>query len=234
VRLLIVEDEADLAQMLADGLRHEGFGVDVAGDGASALALLGTTDVDVVVLDRDLPVLHGDAVCRALVAAGHPARILMLTASGTLSDRVTGLDLGADDYLAKPFNPRELLARIRAILRRVSAEVPDTDERRRLHFSGWTLDVSLRQVLSPEGARIAVTGAEFDLLHALCLRPGRVLSRDQLLDLTQGRTAGPFERSIDVLISRIRQKIERDTRNPEFIRTIRSGGYLFTPEVTRS
>ncbi len=94
--------------------------------------------------------------------------------------------------------------------------------------------MSLRQLLSPEGARVAITGAEFDLLHALCLRPGRVLSRDQLLDLTQGRAAGPFERSIDVLVSRIRQKIERDTRNPEYIRTIRSGGYLFTPEVTRS
>src|SRR6478735_9553836 len=118
VRLLIVEDEVDLAQMLADGLRHEGFGVDVAGDGASALALLGTTDVDVVVLDRDLPVLHGDAVCRALVAAGHPARILMLTAAGTLSDRVAGLDLGADDYLAKPFAYIELLARLRALGRR--------------------------------------------------------------------------------------------------------------------
>jgi len=160
--------------------------------------------------------------------------ILMLTAKSEEIDRIVGLEIGADDYLGKPFNPRELLARIRAILRRKGSEPQDGDGARRFHFSGWTLDVGLRQVLSPEGARIAITGAEFDLLHALCLRPGRVLSRDQLLDLTQGRAAGPFERSIDVLVSRIRQKIERDPRNPEIIRTIRSGGYLFAPEIGRS
>ena len=167
--------------------------------------------------------------------AEHPGLpVVIMTAYASVRDAVELVKEGAFDYVAKPFNPRELLARIRAILRRASAEPQADDGARRLHFVGWTLDVSLRQVLSPEGARIAITGAEFDLLHALCLRPGRVLSRDQLLDLTQGRAAGPFERSIDVLISRIRQKIERDSRNPEIIRTIRSGGYLFTPEVTRS
>jgi len=179
-----------------------------------------------------LPGEDGLSLCRRLRTTS-TVPVLMLTAKAEEIDRIVGLEIGADDYLGKPFNPRELLARIRAILRRGSGAEDETGVRR-LHFLDWTLDVSLRQLVSPEGARIAVTGAEFDLLHALCLRPGRVLSRDQLLDLTQGRAAGPFERSIDVLISRIRQKIERDPRSPEIIRTIRSGGYLFTPEVTRA
>ena len=232
-RILIIDDDARLAAMVSDYLAAAGFTVEQRLTGQEGLAAAGRTGPDAVILDLMLPDLNGFEVCRRL-RAGSDVPILMLTARGEDTDRIVGLELGADDYLAKPFNPRELLARIRAILRRVAAEAPDTDERRRLHFSGWTLDVSLRQVLSPEGARIAITGAEFDLLHALCMRPGRVLSRDQLLDLTQGRAAGPFERSIDVLISPVRQTIERDTRNPEFIRTIRSGGYLFTPEVTRS
>jgi two-component system OmpR family response regulator len=231
--ILVVEDDREISALVARYLRGNECRVTLAGDGNEMDRALAESRIDLIVLDLMLPGEDGLSLCRRLRTSSQ-IPILMLTAKSEEVDRILGLELGADDYLAKPFNPRELLARIRAILRRVAAEVPDTDERRRLHFSGWTLDVSLRQVLSPEGARIAVTGAEFDLLHALCLRPGRVLSRDQLLDLTQGRTAGPFERSIDVLISRIRQKIEHDTRNPEFIRTIRSGGYLFTPEVTRS
>lgn len=231
--ILVVEDDREIANLVARYLRGNACRVTLAGDGAEMDRALVDARVDLIVLDLMLPGEDGLSLCRRLRGSS-AIPILMLTAKAEEIDRIVGLEIGADDYLAKPFNPRELLARIRAVLRRSAADAPDEAEVRRLHFVGWTLDASLRQVLSPEGARIAITGAEFDLLHALCLRPGRVLSRDQLLDLTQGRTAGPFERSIDVLVSRIRQKIERDSRNPEIIRTIRSGGYLFTPEVTRS
>ena len=232
--ILLVEDDREISALIARYLRANECRVSLAGDGRDMDRVLSDARVDLIVLDLMLPGEDGLSLCRRLRQSS-AVPILMLTAKAEEIDRIIGLELGADDYLAKPFNPRELLARIRAILRRgAAAEAPGDDEARRLHFAGWTLDISLRQVLSPEGARIAITGAEFDLLHALCLRPGRVLSRDQLLDLTQGRAAGPFERSIDVLVSRIRQKIERDSRNPEIIRTIRSGGYLFTPEVGRS
>ncbi|MCJ2006316.1 response regulator [Methylobacterium sp. E-041] len=231
--ILIVEDDREIANLVARYLRGNACRVTLAGDGAEMDRALADGRVDLIVLDLMLPGEDGLSLCRRLRASS-AIPILMLTAKAEEIDRIVGLEIGADDYLAKPFNPRELLARIRAVLRRTGNEVAEEEGARRMHFVGWTLDVSLRQVLSAEGARISITGAEFDLLHALCLRPGRVLSRDQLLDLTQGRSAGPFERSIDVLVSRIRQKIERDSRNPEIIRTIRSGGYLFTPEVTRS
>ncbi len=231
--ILIVEDDREIANLVARYLRGNACRVTLAGDGAEMDRALADGRVDLIILDLMLPGEDGLSLCRRLRETS-AVPILMLTAKAEEIDRIVGLEIGADDYLAKPFNPRELLARIRAVLRRTGNEVVEEEGVRRMHFVGWTLDVSLRQVLSAEGARISITGAEFDLLHALCLRPGRVLSRDQLLDLTQGRSAGPFERSIDVLVSRIRQKIERDSRNPEIIRTIRSGGYLFTPEVTRS
>lgn len=232
--ILVVEDDREISALVARYLRANECRVSLAGDGRGMDRALADSRVDLIVLDLMLPGEDGLSLCRRLRGASS-IPILMLTAKAEEIDRIVGLEIGADDYLAKPFNPRELLARIRAILRRGSgAEAGGDDGARRLRFLDWTLDVSLRQLLSPEDARIAITGAEFDLLHVLCLRPGRVLSRDQLLDLTQGRAAGPFERSIDVLISRIRQKIESDPRNPEIIRTIRSGGYLFTPPVTRS
>jgi two-component system OmpR family response regulator len=231
--ILVVEDDREISALVARYLRANDCRVTLAGDGREMDRRLADSRVDLVVLDLMLPGEDGLSLCRR-IRQNSTVPILMLTAKAEEIDRIIGLEIGADDYLGKPFNPRELLARIRAILRRGSATESSADEGvRRLSFLGWTLDISLRQLLSPEAARVAITGAEFDLLHALCLRPGRVLSRDQLLDLTQGRAAGPFERSIDVLISRIRQKIESDPRNPEIIRTIRSGGYLFTPEVNR-
>jgi two-component system OmpR family response regulator len=159
----------------------------------------------------------------------------MLTSRGEDIDRILGLEMGADDYLAKPFNPRELLARIKAVLRRRSLEPASTESGpgRILAFAGWHLNIRLRELLSPEGARVTVTTAEFELLHAFCEGAGRVLSRERLLDLTQGRPAGPYERSVDVLVSRLRQKIEPDPKHPQMIKTVRSGGYLFTPEVER-
>jgi len=202
VRLLIVEDEADLAQMLADGLRHEGFGVDVAGDGASALALLGTNDVDVVVLDRDLPVLHGDAVCRALVTAGHPARILMLTASGTVSDRVAGLDLGADDYLAKPFAYVELVARIRALGRRGG-----TGGRGQiLECEGVRLDPD-RRIAERDGRPIRLTPKEMGVREVLLQADGGVVTTSELLDEVWEE---PLDRSrsiVKVVIFALRRKL---------------------------
>lgn len=231
--ILVVEDDREISALVARYLRGNDCRVSLAGDGREMDRVLADARVDLIVLDLMLPGEDGLSLCRRLRANSN-VPVLMLTAKTEEIDRIVGLEIGADDYLGKPFNPRELLARIRAILRRGAAPERHDDAARRLHFQGWTLDAGLRQLLSPEGARVAITGAEFDLLQALCLRPGRVLSRDQLLDLTQGRAAGPFERSIDVLVSRIRQKIEPDPRNPEIIRTIRSGGYLFAPEVTRS
>jgi DNA-binding response OmpR family regulator len=216
MRLLIVEDEADLAQMLADGLRHEGFGVDVAGDGASALALLGTTDVDVVVLDRDLPVLHGDAVCRALVAARHPARILMLTASGTLSDRVAGLDLGADDYLAKPFAYVELVARIRALGRRGG-----TGGRGQiLECEGVRLDLD-RRIAERDGRPIRLTPKEMGVLEVLLQADGGVVTTSELLDEVW---EDPLDRSrsiVKVVIFALRRKLGL----PQVIHTDAGFGY---------
>ncbi|GJE26453.1 response regulator [Methylobacterium organophilum] len=232
--ILVVEDDREISALVARYLRANECRVTLAGDGKEMDRVLLDARVDLIVLDLMLPGEDGLNLCRRL-RANSSIPIIMLTAKSEDVDRIVGLEIGADDYLGKPFNPRELLARIRAILRRgAGSDRQEDDGLRKLHFAGWTLDAALRQVLSPEGARISITGAEFDLLHALCLRPGRVLSRDQLLDLTQGRAAGPFERSIDVLVSRIRQKIERDPRSPEIIRTIRSGGYLFAPEITRS
>ncbi|MGY2050364.1 response regulator [Methylobacterium sp. JK268] len=232
--ILLVEDDREISQLVARYLRGSDLRVSVAGDAREMDRLLADSRVDLIVLDLMLPGEDGLSVCRRLRAQS-TVPILMLTAKGEEIDRIVGLELGADDYLAKPFNPRELLARIRAVLRRGNGGGGTRDEEgpRRLGFAGFVLDAGLRQLLNPDGAQVALTAAEFDLLHAMCLRPGRVLSRDQLLDLTQGRAPGPFERSIDVLVSRIRQKIERDPRNPEMIKTIRSGGYVFTPDVTR-
>ncbi|GJD51144.1 Transcriptional regulatory protein OmpR [Methylobacterium crusticola] len=231
--ILIVEDDREISTLVARYLRANECRVTIAADGREMDRQLADARVDLIVLDLMLPGEDGLSICRRL-RAGSGMPILMLTAKSEEIDRIVGLEIGADDYLAKPFNPRELLARIRAVLRRGAASGRDDEGVRRHAFAGFVLDAGLRQLVNPDGAQVSLTGAEFDLLHAMCLRPGRVLSRDQLLDLTQGRAPGPFERSIDVLVSRIRQKIERDPRNPEMIKTIRSGGYLFTPEVASS
>jgi len=167
------------------------------------------------------------------VRADSQVPIIMLTARGEDVDRIVGLEMGADDYLPKPFNPRELLARINAVLRRQAAAntASSIEGASTLAFEGWRIDLRLRELRNPEGARVAMTSAEFDLLRTFCERPGRVLSRDSLLDLTQGRATGSFERSIDVLVSRIRRKIEPNPQDPTIIKTVRSGGYLFTPRT---
>jgi two-component system OmpR family response regulator len=180
-----------------------------------------------------LPGVDGLAICRRLRAASS-LPIIMLTAMGEEMDRILGLEMGADDYLPKAANPRELLARIRAVLRRTGgADLGRTNDARRvLEFNGWRLDVTQRQLYSPANAMVPLRASEFELLLALAERPQRVLTRDQLLDLSRGRSANSFDRSIDVLISRLRRKIEDDPKEPSLIRTVRSGGYVFSAMVT--
>jgi two-component system OmpR family response regulator len=230
--ILLVEDDNEISALLTRYLRGNDCRVSAAKDGREMDGVLATSRIDLIVLDLMLPGEDGLAICRRLRAASH-VPIIIVTAKGSELDRIIGIEMGADDYLGKPFNPRELLARIRAVLRRTSsaAVTPAHGGARTLSFAGWTLDCALRELRDPGGARVSVTGAEYDLLQALCERPGRVLSRDQLLDITQGRTAGVFERSVDILVSRLRRKIEPDPGHPAFIKTIRSGGYMFTPAV---
>ena len=233
--ILVVEDDREISALVARYLKANDFRVSVAADGKEMDKRLADGRFDLIVLDLMLPGEDGLAICRRL-RRDTRIPIVMLTAKGDELDRIIGLEMGADDYLAKPFNPRELLARIRAVLRRV-VEAADTSGEgtvRQFAFAGFRLDALARRLTSPGGAEIALTGAEFDLLLVLVERPGRVLSRDRLLDLTQGRAAGPFERSIDILISRIRRKMEADPHHPEMIKTVRSGGYMFTAEVETS
>src|ERR1700730_17635038 len=231
--ILVVEDDRETRTLIARYLRNNACNVTTAGDGREMARAMTDRRVDLLILDVMLPGEDGLSLCRK-VRAGSQTPIIMLTARGEDIDRILGLEMGADDYLAKPFNPRELLARINAVLRRQAAArmVIATGGTTALTFLGWRIDLRLRELRDPAGARVAVTGAEFDLLRTFCERPGRVLSRDSLLDLTQGRSAGSFERSIDVLVSRIRRKIEPDPLKPTIIKTVRSGGYMFTPEVS--
>src|SRR5258708_944541 len=194
---------------------------------------LGTARVDLVILDLMLPGEDGLSLCRRLRAEG-TLPIIMLTAVGEETDRVVGLEMGADDYLAKPFSPRELLARIRAVLRRTAmpAAGSPAGTGRVFEFAGWRLDLARRQLYSPATALVDLRAAEFELLLALVERPQRVLTRDQLLDLARGRASTSIDRSIDVHISRLRHRIEIDPKEPALIKTVRSGGYVFTAPVT--
>ncbi|HUC51326.1 MAG TPA: response regulator [Xanthobacteraceae bacterium] len=229
--ILVVEDDAEISRLVSRYLRSSDFHVSVAPDGRNLDRLLEDSRIDLIVLDLMLPGEDGLSLCRRLRTRS-AVPVIMLTAKGDEIDRIVGLEIGADDYLTKPFNPRELLARIRSVLRRVSASTQSIEHRaRKLSFMGWQIDCVLRELKDPNGTRIMLTGAEFCLLQVMCERAGRVLSRDQLLDLTQARAAGSLSRSIDVLISRLRRKIERDLRDPEVIKTVRSGGYLFAPTV---
>jgi two-component system, OmpR family, response regulator len=229
--ILIVEDDRDIRGLLSDFLKREGFSVDVAEDGAAADRALARMAPDLVILDLMLPGEDGLSICRRLRARGSTP-ILMLTAKNDDIDRIVGLELGADDYLGKPFNPRELLARIRAILRRADASSSRPDERRRRAFASFVIDLDARSVERADGAGVPLTSAEFDLLACFVERPRRVLTRDQLLDWTRGRSADPFDRTIDVTVSRLRKKLElADPAAPALITTVRNGGYLFAGDV---
>ncbi len=229
--ILLVEDDRQIRELVSRFLGANGFRVATSTDSCEMDQALKDNRIDLLVLDIMLPGEDGLSICRRLRASSN-LPVIMLTAKGEDIDRIIGLEIGADDYLTKPFNPRELLARIRAVLRRGRNDsVTGSHSNSVLTFEGWRLDPNIRQLHDPGGARVALTGAEFDLLFVFCERPRRVLSRDQLIDLTQGRSAAPFERSIDVLVSRLRQKMERDPREPRLIQTISSGGYMFSPAV---
>lgn len=227
--ILVVDDDAEIRDLLKRFLSKNGFRVSTVADGPRMRAVLGETKFDLVVLDVMLPGEDGLSLCRRIRSeSGIP--IIMLTAMGDDTDRIVGLEMGADDYLAKPFNPRELLARIKAILRR-SGQNTLPSSRSLLEFEGWKLDLARRELTAPDGRLVELTGGEFDLLVAFAEHPQRTLSRDHLLDLTRGRTSSPFDRSIDIQVSRLRQKIEEDAREPKLIKTVRSVGYIFSARV---
>ncbi|WP_372095219.1 response regulator transcription factor [Tistrella mobilis] len=228
--ILIVEDDAGIGGLLALTLQENGMQATLVGDGRGMAAALARQGFDLIVLDVMLPDEDGISLCRRLRAEA-TIPIIMLTALGEEIDRIVGLEVGADDYVTKPFSPRELVARIRSLLRRASYGAALPDGRRRLRFDGWEIDPLRRQLHDPSRARIALTTTEFDLLLAFCRNPGRVITREELLSLTHAGLAGPIERSIDVHISRLRQKIEADPKEPALLRTVRLGGYVFTAVV---
>jgi two-component system, OmpR family, response regulator len=230
--ILIVDDDKELCALLSKFLTQQGYRVTVAHDGHAMQLALDDSRVNLIILDLMLPGEDGLVLCRRLRASS-TLPIIMLTAMGDEVDRIVGLEMGADDYLPKAANPRELLARIRAVLRRAGAADAGTpaDKNRVLTFQGWRLDVAQRQLFSPSDALVPLRAAEFDLLLALAERPQRVLTRDQLLDLSRGRAANNFDRSIDVQISRLRRKIEHDPKEPMLIKTVRNGGYILAASV---
>ena len=230
-RILLVEDDEAISQILEEILAENGFTPCAATNAIEMDRVLAQGGVDLILLDVMLPREDGFSICRRLRASS-TVPIIMLTARDEDVDRIVGLELGADDYVTKPFNSRELIARIRALLRRSqTAGAASSHRMRPMRFAGWRIYPGERQLYSPNGVRVSTTSAEFDLLLAFCLNPGRILSRDQLLELTHGGLAGPIERSVDVHVSRIRQKIEDDPRDPMLIKTVRLGGYVFTPGV---
>ncbi|GIH89429.1 response regulator transcription factor [Planobispora siamensis] len=215
MRVLIVEDHEELAQTVAVGLRREGMAVDVVLDGVAALDRTSVNHYDVVVLDRDLPGLHGDEVCRALAGSGHPARVLMLTAAGTIDDRVTGLGIGADDYLPKPFAFAELVARIRALTRRSGQALPTV-----LVHSDLRLDPATR-IATRDGRRLPLSPKEFAVLELLMTAGGAVVSAEQLLERCWDEFADPFTQTVKVTVSRLRRKLG----DPPLIETVPQAGY---------
>ncbi|NLI26268.1 MAG: response regulator [Acetobacter sp.] len=231
--ILIIDDDREIRDLLARFLERNQIRVTTARDGREARRVWSAGHYHLVVLDLMLPGETGLDIARWLRTQGN-VPIIMLTAMSDETDRIIGLELGADDYVSKPFNPRELLARVRAVLRRIGDGHENTQGgTRNMRFSGWLLEVSRRRLLNPDGVEVSLTGGEFDLLQALLERANRVLTRDMLLDLLRGRQAGPFDRAIDVAISRLRRKLEDDGRNSQLIKTVRGGGYVFEADVER-
>ena len=231
IRLLIVDDEASLREPLAEYLVRQGFAVDQAGNAAEAREVLREGAPDLVLLDIMMPGEDGLSLCRHLVESRHLPTIF-LTARGEATDRIVGLEIGADDYVVKPFEPRELVARIRSVLRRANRS-PAEGEEELFTFEGWTLDPLKRRLTDAEGAVVAISSAEFRLLMAFLEHPRQVLDRDRLLEMVQGREAHLFDRAVDNQVSRLRRKIEADSRNPQLIQTVWGGGYMLAAEVRR-
>src|SRR5580698_8954443 len=233
--LLLVDDDEDIRSLLTSFFRKHGHTVSTAANGAEMFAALQKHAVDIVILDVMLQEEDGFSLCRRLRTTS-PVPVIMLTGMADPTDRVVGLEIGADDYLTKPFDQRELLARVKAVLRRTAekAAAPTRSETRPvLRFAGWRLDVARRELRSADNALVLLSGGEFDLLLAFAEHPQRVLTRDQLIDFARGSSHVAYDRSIDVQVSRLRYKLEEDPKNPMLIRTVRNGGYIFSPTVIR-
>jgi two-component system OmpR family response regulator len=230
--VLVVDDDPEIRGLLGDYLERNGFRVSRATDGREMRRLLDASRPDLVVLDVMLPGEDGLALCRDLRARSR-LPVIMLTARGEELDRIIGLEMGADDYLGKPFNPRELLARINSVLRRTRALPSAQGPAHRVRFAAWTLDLAARQLLAPDGVVVPLSGAEFRLLAVFVEHPNRVLDRNQLMDLTSGLESTPFDRSIDVQVSRLRARLRDEGREPRIIKTVRNEGYVLAATVER-
>jgi two-component system, OmpR family, response regulator len=234
--VLIVDDDRGIRELLATYLEKNGLRVSLAANGRQMRAVLEQGAPDLIVLDLMMPGEYGLVLCRELRAGKfRSVPVLMLTARNEEADRIVGMEMGADDYLTKPFAVRELLARIRAVLRRTRMLPPGmqvTESVQMLCFGDWRLDTTARHLLDAEGTMVALSGAEYRLLRVFLDHPQRVLTREQLLNLTQGRQSDPFDRSIDLLVSRLRQRLLDVAREPRYIKTLRSEGYVFSAAVT--
>ncbi len=233
--LLVVDDDREIRKLLTEYLEQAGYRVSAVADGKAMRRMLDAHRVDLVVLDLMLPGEDGLMLCRDLRARSN-LPVLMLTARGTEVDRIIGLEMGADDYLAKPFNPRELLARIKSILRRAQSLPPNlaAEDIVTLRFSDWTLDVAARHLVAPDGLVVPLSGAEYRLLRVFLDHAQCVLSRDQLLELANGREAILFDRSIDVLVGRLRKRLRDDGREPQLVKTVRGEGYVLAAAVDKA
>jgi two-component system OmpR family response regulator len=233
--ILVVDDQQAICDLVQEYLTDEGYRVSTAHDGPGMRRVLNQSPADLVILDLMLPGEDGLTLARWLRSESGIG-IIILTGRAETVDRIIGLEMGADDYLPKPFHLRELLARVKSVLRRAQSRTGDgpPPTRARARFAGWHLDLSSRELLSPTGEEVRLTTGEFDLLTAFVNHANQVLSRDRLLDLARNREAGPFDRTIDVQVGRLRRKLEDDPQNPNLIKTVRGSGYIFTPPVELS
>ncbi|WP_431513262.1 winged helix-turn-helix domain-containing protein [Variovorax sp. DAIF25] len=234
--IAVLDDEADITLLLANYLQSHGFRVTQIHNGRSLITLMDSDPADLVLLDLGLPGEDGFSIARRLRDSWR-CGLVIVTGRGDAVDKVVGLEVGADDYVTKPFDLRELVARVKAVLRRLTPETPAfaagvSASPDKLRFAGWQLDTAARNLRSPQGEEVALTGGEFDLLQAFARHPGRVLSRDFLLEQTRGREAAPFDRTIDVQVGRLRKKIEADADDPQLIKSVRGAGYILVPPVS--
>lgn len=235
--IAVLDDEVDITQLLATYLQSHGFRVTQLHNGRALMALMAADPADLVLLDLGLPGEDGFSIARRMRESWR-CGLVIVTGRGDAVDKVVGLEVGADDYVTKPFDLRELVARVKAVLRRTTPEAPvavlaaPVGAVEQLRFAGWQLDTAARRLTDPNGQDVALTGGEFDLLCAFARHPGRVLSRDFLLEQTRGREAAPFDRTIDVQVGRLRKKIEADADEPQLIKSVRGAGYILVPPVS--
>ena len=241
--IAVLDDEIDITQLLANYLQSHGFRVTQLHNGPSLMALMDSDPADLVLLDLGLPGEDGFSIARRM-RENWRCGLVIVTGRGDAVDKVVGLEVGADDYVTKPFDLRELVARVKAVLRRLAPDpaqapgaaapaAPAPAASDRLRFAGWQLDLAARSLANPQGQNVPLTGGEFDLLCAFARHPGRVLSRDFLLEQTRGREASPFDRTIDVQVGRLRKKIEADPDEPQIVKSVRGAGYILVPPVTQ-